>query len=334
MRTQRDKAPSTKAADSSTTAHSAKAMDSQQGVHTKEGLVLYGTNNIFTVISENERFLCRIKGKVLKQEETSYNPLAPGDTVLFIPSNPSDGKGLITERVNRKNAFIRWNRKKASPQTVAANIDIVMCVASIGTPPFRPRFIDRVLVAAGNIPAAVVINKDDLAGQAWEEERIEDFSRIGYPVYRSSAETGKGIEDLKTLVSGKRSVWVGQSGVGKSSLLNHIIPGGGLETGEVSVKYDRGRHTTKNGRLYFTPGAEVIDTPGIRQIELHDILPEELQNHFPEFLPYVGECAFQPCSHREEPDCRVKAAVEEGLIHSDRYVSYIRIYEELYERTH
>lgn len=303
-------------------------------MNTQRGLILYGMNNIFTVLSEKEYFLCRIKGKVLKQEESSYNPLAPGDEVLFLPSNPSDGKGLITERIPRKNAFIRWNRKKKSPQTVAANIDIVICVASIRTPPFRPRFIDRVLAAAGNIPAAVVINKDDLSGEDWEEERIEDFRRIGYLVHRSSAETGKGIEDLKTLAAGKRSVWVGQSGVGKSSLLNHIIPGGDLETGEVSVKYDRGRHTTKNGRLYFTPESEVIDTPGIRQIELHNILPEELQNHFPEFLNYVGECAFQPCSHREEPNCRVKAAVEEGLIHSDRYVSYLRIYEELYERTH
>ena len=298
----------------------------------RTGLIVYGANNIFTVVSEGKSFLCRIKGKILRHTEQAYNPLAPGDMVSFQTSETEPDRGMIIDRLERRNAFIRWNRKREAPQTVAANLDVVVCVASVGIPPFRPRFVDRVLVAAGAIPTVVVVNKSDLAVEEWEEERIEGYSHIGYELYRCSAETGKGVAALRERIRGLRSVFVGQSGVGKSSLLNYLVPGGGLETGEVSSKYDRGRHTTKNARLYQTDEAELVDTPGIRQIELYGIDAEELQHHFLDFVPYMGGCAFQSCSHREEPDCRIKDAVDRGEIQADRYESYLRLYEELKER--
>lgn len=298
----------------------------------QSGVILYGANNIFTVLSGEHRVLCRIKGKVLRQDETAYNPLAPGDEVSFVLDAGDSTRGLITERAERLNAFVRWNRKREAPQTVAANVDLVVCVASIASPPFRPRFIDRLLVAARGIPALVLINKNDLDSKAWEQERIANYQKIGYRVHRCSAVTGEGIEDLRKLVSDKRSVFVGQSGAGKSSLLNHVIPVGNLETGEISPKYDRGRHVTKNARLFITEEGEFIDTPGIRQIEVYGVDSEVLAHEFPEFADYEGQCAFQPCSHREEPECMVKEAVKRGEILEDRYESYLRIRNELEQR--
>lgn len=292
-----------------------------------EGLVLYGMNNIFTVVSSRRRFLCRIKGKVLKNTDAAYNPLAPGDVVRFVSSGA--GQGLITERMPRRNAFSRWNRKREATQTVAANLDLVICVLSLGTPPFRPRFADRVLIAAAGIPVLLIVNKNDLPAEGWEEERIEGYARIGYPVIRCSARTGEGIDELGKRIHGMRALFIGQSGVGKSSLLNRLVPGAELETGEVSSKYDRGRHTTKNGQLVPYGRSELIDSPGIRQLELSGIEARRLAEYFEEFIPYLGSCAYQSCSHREEPNCRIREAVESGAIQADRYESYLRIYEEV-----
>lgn len=308
-----------------------------------EGLVLFGVNNIFTVLSDRRRYLCRIKGKVLVQEESSYNPLAPGDIVEFTTEGSDEGNGLILQRKERRNSFVRWNRKKEAPQTVAANVDRIVCVGSLGVPPFRPRFIDRVLVAAAGIPAAVVVNKNDLAPEGWEEERIEGYGAMGYRVLRTSAETGGGIDALAELLEKERCVLIGQSGVGKSSLLGCIVPDAGIETGEVSTKYKRGRHTTKTARLIFSGAPaeerfskayiECIDTPGIRRMEPAGIDAEELDQFFPDFLPYIHSCTFSPCSHRREPGCRVKEEVERGTILADRYESYLRLYEELEGRS-
>jgi ribosome biogenesis GTPase / thiamine phosphate phosphatase len=199
----------------------------------------------------------------------------------------------------------------------------------VGNPPFRPRFIDRVLVGAPDIPTLIAINKTDLETPPTVTERVKDYERIGYSTLFCSAVDGRGLEELEERVTGRTCVYFGQSGVGKSSLINRIYPGLQMDVGSISKKYDRGRHTTKNARLIEHERGTVIDTPGIRHIDLVLENPEGLDSLFPEFLEYMRNCAFQPCSHRHEPGCAVQQAVLRGDIHPDRYESYLRIYQEL-----
>jgi len=301
-------------------------------VNSRTGRIAFGANNIFTVLAEDGTWICRIKGKVLKEEESSYNPLAPGDIVSFVPDSHTDGEGLITNRIDRRNAIVRWNRKRQKPQTIAANIDLLVCVSSPKNPPFRPRFIDRVLIAAREIPAVVVLNKVDLGIDAEVAQRMEDYRRIGVETLHCSARTGEGSARLQELTEERLCAFFGQSGVGKSSLINRIYPGLELEVGEISNKYDRGKHTTKNAVLIRHRRGELIDTPGIRQIELNLDEAEGLDELFIEFLPFIPLCSFQPCSHLHEPGCAVRGAVERGDIHHDRYESYVRIFQELESR--
>lgn len=296
----------------------------------KTGLILTGINNIFTVQSDNSLFLCEIKGKILKGLENVYNPLAAGDFVTFAVDEISSSKGMIVERLERRNEFSRWNNKRNAPQTIAANIDYLICVASAGNPPFRPRFIDRVLVMAqADINVIIVLNKSDLGIDKKTLQRMENYKNIGYNYISCSAESGENIDKLKKIISGKISAFVGQSGVGKSTLLNILYPGHELKTGAVSTKHDRGRHTTNYSRLIFEDGGGFIDTPGIREIEIFGIKQDELGFHFHEFENYSQKCKFQPCRHRNEPDCGVIKALEDGLIHPDRYESYLRILDNL-----
>ncbi len=296
----------------------------------KTGLILTGINNIFSVHSENSIITCTIKGKILKGLENVYNPLAPGDMVRFSVDKISENKGMIVERLKRRNEFSRWNNKRNTPQTIAANIDYLICVASAGNPPFRPRFIDRVLVMTNSdIRVLIVLNKSDLGIDKSIISRMEDYKRIGYEYISCSAETGENIDKLKNIMSGSISAFVGQSGVGKSALLNMLYPGHKLKTASISIKHDRGKHTTNHSRLIFEDTGGFIDTPGIREIEIFGIEAEELGFHFREFNDFSRNCKFQPCRHKNEPECGVRQAVEDGLIHPDRYESYIRILSSL-----
>ena len=296
------------------------------------GRVAFGANNIFTVKVADQAYQCRLKGKILRQDEKAYNPLAPGDVVEFEPDAHTASEGLILKRRERDNSLVRWNRKRRALQTVAANIDLLAVVTSGKNPPFRPRFIDRVLIAADEIPALIVLNKTDLQYDEAVRSRMQVFADMGYEVVETSVLTGDGIDVLAEKVEGRLTAFFGQSGVGKSSLLNRLFPGVDLEVGEISQKYDRGRHITKNARLYEYEQNYFIDTPGIRQIELGIENPDQLDHYFRDFLPYIGTCEFQPCSHLHEPGCAVQRAVEANLIHPDRYESYARIYYELEER--
>lgn len=297
------------------------------------GTVLFGINNIYTVLTGQREYLCRIKGKILKEEDTSYNPLAPGDRVVIKLNEKEKDTGMIISRLTRRNSFIRWNKKKQAPQTIAANLDGLLCISSIGSPPFRPRFIDRVLVSAAvsGIEAAVVLNKIDLEMDKSTQERLLDYEKMGVTVFRVSVVKNEGISVIKNWIRGKSIVAVGQSGVGKSSLLNILDPQHHRKTGDISGKYNRGSHTTCFSILHNYEQGSIIDTPGIREIDLYNITFRDLYHYFPDFTEYNGRCSMRNCLHVNEPDCGVLKALESGLIHPDRYESYLRIFYDLKE---
>ena len=298
------------------------------------GLVIQGINNIYLVETETKTIECRVKGKRLSEEQVSYNPLAPGDEVLLELDKIDDQKGQIIERLDRKNRFARYNKKKQAPQIMAANIDLVACLCSVKNPPFRPRFIDRILVSAHQeIPVLIIVNKIDLGINKHVRERIELFKSLSYPVIETSVKTGEGISQLRNTFLNKRVAFIGQSGVGKSSLCNLLEPGLGQKIGKINPKYDRGRHTTCFSTLFrWSANSELIDTPGIREIEIFGIKSADLGFYFPDFNIHSKMCKFPRCTHRHEPDCAVMEAVNQGRIHRDRYESYIKIFEELEDR--
>jgi len=308
------------------------------------GLVLRGSRNIFTVRPNTEQsgqhtIECRIKGKVLKIAEDHYNPIAPGDMVKIEINPAQPDTGMIVGLEKRKNFFSRFNQKGSSPQLLAANVDLVLCMTSRQSPPFRPRFLDRVLLQADSagIQAIIVCNKIDLDTDGYTDdtldadERLEDFRRIGFDVAFISTKTGEGLDDLRHRLEGKRSVLIGQSGVGKSSLINALMPEINLRTGKINEKYDRGNHTTTlSAMVEINNGTWIIDTPGIRRFIPNGIGPEELILNMREFAPLAGQCSYGfSCSHRSEPGCKIMEAVSAGVIHEDRYNSFLRIHDEL-----
>jgi len=312
------------------------------------GLVLRGSRNIFTVRpdvrqgaeqSAQHDIECRIKGKVLKIAEDHYNPIAPGDQVKIEINPAQPGTGMVVGLEERKNFFSRFNQKGNCPQLLAANVDMVLCLTSRQSPPFRPRFLDRVLLQADSagIPALIVCNKIDLDTDGYTDdrldadERLEDFRRIGFDVVFISTKTGEGIDDLRHRLEGKRSVLIGQSGVGKSSLINALMPERNLRTGTINEKYDRGNHTTTlSAMMELNNDTWIIDTPGIRRFIPDGIAADELILHMREFAPLAGKCSFGlSCSHRSEPGCKIMEAITAGVIHEDRYNSFLRIHDEL-----
>ena len=300
----------------------------------REGEVLFGINSIYTVMVGDQRMQCRIKGKKLWERERSYNPLAPGDLVQVVPDVLNSAEGMIAERGSRTTRLVRWNKKGRAPQVIAANAGVAVCVTSPSAPPFRPRFIDRLIVAAetGGMTPLVLLNKTDLGCPDDVEERLEHYARMGYEVLKCSAVTGSGLQELRARLQSATAVLVGQSGVGKSSVLNALAPGVDQRVGVVSAKYNRGIHTTIVSVLYALPGGlRLIDTPGVRELEIADVLPEEIGFHFREFGPLMVNCAYQPCLHDDVPGCAVAAGVESGAVHPDRYESYLRILRELRE---
>jgi ribosome biogenesis GTPase len=305
-------------------------------------LVLRGSRNIFTVKPDDAgagEYECRIKGKVLKGVEEFYNPLAPGDYVNFEEDGDHSGTGLILDLEERRNSLTRFNQKglgasrSAASQLLAANVDMVLCVTTPVSPPFRPRFLDRTLLQGdiANIPAVIVCNKYDLSTDDPDvEERLEDFNRIGYRVLRVSAKTGEGMEALRALVQGCTSALLGQSGVGKSSLINALIPGQRIRVGDINEKYDRGNHTTTMSFMVDAGDTRVIDTPGIRRFVPDGVQADDVIFYMREFAPLAGKCTYGlSCSHRKEPGCKILEAVYAGEIHEDRYESFLRIRSEL-----
>lgn len=311
------------------------------------GLVLGGSNNIFSIeCDDGITRQCTIKGKKLKDVEGYYNPLAPGDRVELEPDEQTEDEGQITGLVPRRNEYVRWNVKGRQPQLLAANVDQIICITTPDEPPFRPRFVDRVLAQAeyAGIEPVIVANKCDLddAEDPDFEYRLTDWERIGYKVIRISAKSGEGMPQLAELLEDKLSVLTGQSGVGKSSIVNVLDSTCVLKTGSLSEKYGRGTHTTTRGTLIHlklneallggrqNAVASIIDTPGVRRFVLHDIAAEDLALYFREMKPLVGTCSFgMSCTHDREPGCKIQEGVYAGAISEERFESWLRICDEI-----
>lgn len=300
-----------------------------------KGLVLSGSNSLFQVsCDDGSKRLCGIKGKRLRDLTGTWNSLAAGDRVEIEIDAHTSSRGLVTAMEPRRNVFGRFNEKGQSSQAIAANIDLVVCVTSPRLPPFRPRFIDRVavLAEAAAAPLLIVLNKSDLGFDEDIEDRLAEYQELGYDVHVASADSGDGIGELREFIDEDVSVFVGQSGVGKSSLINALEPGLLRRTAAVSEKFDRGKHTTTMAELLPLADGKtwIADTPGMRRLALRGIEPSALIAYFPEMTGLESECAYgTSCTHSHEAGCAVRSALDEGRIHPDRFESYLRIREEL-----
>ncbi|MBQ8909929.1 MAG: ribosome small subunit-dependent GTPase A [Oscillospiraceae bacterium] len=280
----------------------------------RTGRIIRSISGFYDVQTLGGLVTCRGRGSLRKNQES---PLT-GDLVEITVEN---GKGMVEKILPRRNRFIR---------PAVANVDALVVFAANVNPVTEPFLIDRVAAIAGDQEVAVyiVINKCDL-DPAIDLYRI--YQNAGFPVIVASAETGEGVEELRELISGKLTAFTGNTGVGKSSMLNRLCPELHLATGEVSEKLGRGRHTTRHVELY-TLGDDtyVADTPGFSSFDTEQmdvILKDNLQYAFGDFAPYLGDCQFHDCSHRKEPGCAVRQAVEQGKIEKTRYESYLRLYE-------
>ena len=279
-----------------------------------EGRILRSLSGFYDVQTPGGLITCRARGILRK---AGNSPLT-GDLVEI---SVEKGKGMVERILPRKNHFIR---------PAVANVDALVVFAANVNPVTEPFLIDRVAAIVGdqNVDVYLCVNKCDL-DPAYDLVRI--YEHAGFPVICTSAETGEGVQELRSLLEGKLTAFTGNSGVGKSSILNRLAPELKLETGEVSEKLGRGRHTTRHVELYrLGENTYVADTPGFSsfdtdQMEL--ILKENLQYAFPDFGSFIGKCRFDDCSHRKEPDCAVRAAVEAGEIEKSRYESYLKLYE-------
>jgi len=251
--------------------------------------------------------------------------VAAGDRVWFRPANPQEG---IIERVEPRHGVLS-RASRGRQHVIVTNVDQLVIVSSAAEPYLKPNLIDRYLVSAelGGIRPLICINKVDLVDPATLIPLVGVYSQMGYPVHLVSARTGQGIDRLRRRLAGRQTVVSGQSGVGKSSLLNAIEPGLGLRVGQVSAETQKGKHTTTTARvLPLQNGGYVVDTPGLRQFQLWDFIPEEVAGAFRDLRPFVSRCKFPDCTHTHEDGCAVKNAVADGWLDARRYESYLQMF--------
>jgi len=305
---------------------------------TEPGRVLWTVSDYVHVLADGMEWRCKVKGKS-RPGEKQGDILLPvvGDLVEFEPVAPAEG--LITAILPRRSKFSRraaGARGTFREQVLAANIDEVLIVFAAAEPEPHPRALDRFLVVAeyNELEPLIVANKVDLTGPDGARAVFGVYERAGHPVWYTCARERHGLDGLREALAGKVTLVAGPSGVGKSSLLNALVPGFDLKTGEVSQALNKGRHTTVVGMLLELPGPEggfIADTPGLREIGPWDVPPEDLDYCYREFRPFLGNCRFASCLHRTEPGCAVRGAVEGGDIDATRYDSYLRLLDDLDE---
>ena len=298
----------------------------------KEGVVLEGTGGVWQVRAESgETHAASLRGR-LKQEREEARKLAVGDRVVLEIDKRGEHWAIADILPRRSQLARRAPGEGQGERIVAANIDQVVIVFAAAKPEPHRRMLDRFLVIAeaNSLESRIVINKIELVDREAEEKMFADYSAAGYPVHFTSVKQRVGLDDLHDQLAGKTSVLTGPSGVGKSSLMNAMYPGIDLRVGEVSESVNKGRHTTVGALLHPLPDAGyVVDSPGLREVGMWGLASEHLDECFREFREFIPECRFGNCTHRVEPGCAVRSAVEAGGISAERYDSYLRLREEM-----
>ncbi len=301
----------------------------------KKSIIVKHTGSSYLVSSlpDWNPIKCTVRGRLRLNEGETTNPIAVGDVVEY--EETSEGEGVIVKIFPRKNYIIRKSTNLSrKSHIIASNLDMVFLVTTIDFPEIKLAFIDRFLVTceAYRVPVTIVVNKCDV----YENENLLKlntfknlYQSIGYNILEISAISGKNLDVLKNLCKEKVSLFSGQSGVGKSTLIKALDPNLEIKTADISAYHNQGKHTTTFYEMHpIHSGGFIIDTPGIKGFGLIEIKKEELSHYFREMLPLVENCRFAPCTHTHEPGCAVKEAVEDGKISEERYISYLSMLEE------
>lgn len=300
-----------------------------------QGLVIKNTGSWYQVKTDDGQLIeCKIKGNFRLKGIRSTNPVAVGDRVQIILNQ--EGTAFINEIEDRKNYIIRRssNLSKQS-HIIAANLDQCMLVVTINYPETSTIFIDRFLASAEayRVPVNLIFNKIDIYNEdelRYLDALVDLYTYIGYPCFKVSAQTGEGVEAVKNALNDQITLFSGHSGVGKSTLINTILPGIDLKTGAISSYHNKGMHTTTFSEMFPVDdnGGYLIDTPGIKGFGTFDMEEEEIGHYFPEIFKTSANCKYNNCTHRHEPGCAVRKAVEEHFISESRYASYLNMLED------